>query len=180
MAGAGSPLWCINQSGVTESGAPFAKLFFFNGGMGGTNQTDGQSCLSWPSNISTTPIEVIEQLAPLRVHRRALRPGSGGAGEFRGGLGQEVLFESVSRTPTAVAFLAERTRVAAPGIAGGEDGATGELQTNGHPADPKQQHIVKTGDTILLRTPGGGGYGASSDRKTDAIERDRAEGKLTG
>ncbi|NKB57644.1 MAG: hydantoinase B/oxoprolinase family protein [Alphaproteobacteria bacterium] len=178
MAGAGSPLWCINQSGVTESGAPFAKLFFFNGGMGGTNQTDGQSCLSWPSNISTTPIEVIEQLAPLRVHRRALRPGSGGTGEFRGGLGQEVLFESVSKTPTAVAFLAERTRVAAPGVAGGGGGATGELQINGQPVDPKQQHIVKSGDTILLRTPGGGGYGVEGDRKPDAIERDRAEGKL--
>ncbi len=178
MAGAGSPLWCINQSGVTESGQPFAKLFFFNGGMGGTNQSDGQSTLSWPSNISTTPIEVIEQLAPLRVHHRALRPGSGGAGEFRGGLGQEVQFESVSKTPTAVAFLAERTRVTAPGIAGGEDGAKGELRINGEPVDPKQQHIVQTGDTITLRTPGGGGYGLPNDRSAVAIEQDRAEGKL--
>lgn len=178
MAGAGSPLWCINQSGVTESGAPFAKLFFFNGGMGGTNQTDGQSCLSWPSNISTTPIEVIEQLAPLRVHKRELRQGSGGDGEYRGGLGQEVLFESTSKTPTAVAFLAERTRVAAPGVAGGEDGAKGELQINGEPVDPKQQHIIKTGDTVMLRTPGGGGYGAPADRGADLIERDRAEGKV--
>ena len=178
MAGAGSPLWCINQSGVTESGKPFAKLFFFNGGMGGTNQSDGQSTLSWPSNISTTPIEVIEQLAPLRVHHRTLRPGSGGAGQFRGGLGQEVQFESTSRTPTAVAFLAERTRVGAPGIAGGKEGATGELRINDHPVDPKQQHIVKTGDTITMRTPGGGGYGKSNDRDTVAIERARDEGKL--
>ena len=178
MAGAGSPLWCINQSGVTESGAPFAKLFFFNGGMGGTNQADGQSTLSWPSNISTTPIEVIEQLAPLRVHRRRLRPGSGGSGKFRGGLGQEVHFESVSKTPTAVAFLAERTRVAAPGIAGGEAGAKGELRINGELADPKQQHIIRTGDTITLCTPGGGGYGLADERDGAATERDRAEGKL--
>lgn len=179
MAGAGSPLWCINQSGVTESGSPFAKLFFFNGGMGATDQSDGQSTLSWPSNISTTPIEVIEQLAPLRVHRRTLRAGSGGDGQYRGGLGQEVLFESTSKTPTAVAFLAERTRVAAPGIAGGADGAKGELRINDEIADPKKQHIVHTGDTILLRTPGGGGYGTIDKRDSAAVERDRIEGKIS-
>ena len=157
---------------------PFAKLFFFNGGMGGTNQSDGQSTLSWPSNISTTPIEVIEQLAPLRVHSRTLRPGSGGAGEHRGGLGQEVVFENVSKTPTAMAFLAERTRVGAPGIAGGKDGAKGELRINGEAVDPKQQHIVQNGDTIIMRTPGGGGYGAPEDRNATAIELDRMQGKL--
>ena len=111
------------------------------------------------------------------MHRRTLRPGSGGAGEYRGGLGQEVHFESVSKTPTAVAFLAERTRVAAPGIAGGEDGAKGELRINDQPADPKQQHIIKTGDTITLRTPGGGGYGKPDDRDAASLARDRAEGK---
>jgi len=113
------------------------------------------------------------------VHKRELRQDSGGNGEYRGGLGQEVLFESTSKTPTAVAFLAERTRVGAPGIAGGEDGAKGELQINGRTVDPKQQHIIKTGDTVMMRTPGGGGYGASQDRNTALIERDRAEDKVS-
>ena len=116
-------------------------------------------------------------MAALRVHRRALRPDSGGDGEFRGGLGQEILFESISKTPTAMAFLAERTRIGAPGIVGGADGATGELRINDEPVDPKQQHIVKTGDMVLLRTPGGGGYGPPADRDPAAAERDRAEGK---
>lgn len=177
MAGAGSPLWCINQSGVTDAGKPFARLFFFNGGMGGTAQTDGQSCLSWPSNISTTPVEVMEQLAPLRIRHRKLRPGSGGEGQYRGGLGQEVLFENLTKKPSAVAFLAERTRIAAPGIAGGSDGAKGEVLINGEPVDPKRQHIVKTGDLIMLRTPGGGGYGPVAARDPAAAATDRTEEK---
>jgi N-methylhydantoinase B len=177
MAGAGSPLWCITQSGVTDAGKTFARLFFFNGGMGGTSQADGQSTLSWPSNISATPVEVIEQLAPLRVRHRRLRPGSGGAGKYRGGLGQEVLFENLTKAPCAVSFLAERTRVAAPGIAGGGEGAKGEVRINGKPADPKSQHILKTGDTVMLSTPGGGGYGPPDARDGDAVERDRAEEK---
>ncbi len=127
--------------------------------MGGSARRDGQATLSWPSNISSTPTEVIEHLAPLRVVHRALRPGSGGGGRRRGGLGQEVLLENLSESPTAVTFLAERTRSPAPGIAGGAPGATGQVCINGKPVDAKSQYIIHRGDTVLLRTPGGGGYG---------------------
>lgn len=178
MAGAGSPLWCITQSGVTDAGKSFAKLFFFNGGMGGTAQSDGQSCLSWPSNISATPVEVIEQLAPLRIRHRRLRPGSGGEGQHRGGLGQEIMFENLTKTPCAVSFLAERTRIAAPGIAGGDDGAKGEIQINGDTVDPKSQHILKSGDTVMMRTPGGGGYGPVDARNPETAQQDRDEEKV--
>ncbi|MEM9681703.1 MAG: hydantoinase B/oxoprolinase family protein, partial [Pseudomonadota bacterium] len=73
-AGTGSPLWCINQTGVREDGRNYVSLFFFNGGMGGTSQKDGENCLSWPSNISSTPTEIIEQLAPMRIHTAACAP----------------------------------------------------------------------------------------------------------
>ena len=61
---------------------------------------------------------------------------------------------------------------------GGEEGAKGELRINDQLVDPKQQHIVKTGDTITMRTPGGGGYGKPGDRDADAIAQDQAEGKI--
>jgi N-methylhydantoinase B len=176
LAGVGSPLWSITQSGVEAGGRTFAHLFFFNGGMGAAPRRDGVSTLSWPSNISSTPSEVIEQLAPLRVRHRRLRPGSGGAGHTRGGLGQEILLENVAAEPTAVSFLAERTRVAAPGTAGGRPGATGEVRINGNPVDPKAQHILQRGDRVLLRTPGGGGYGPPDRREPGALARDRALG----
>ena len=176
MAGTGSPLWCINLAGVKPDGKSFANLFFFNGGMGATHRSDGQSCMSWPSNISSTPTEVIEQLSPMRIHRRGYRPGSGGAGRFRGGLGQEVEFEFLNEAPAALAMLAERTKHAAPGIAGGEEGGLGKLEINGEAVDPKAQHIVQKGDRLTLATPGGGGFGAVADRDAADADRDTSLG----
>ena len=176
MAGTGSPLWCINLAGVKPNGKPFANLFFFNGGMGATHRTDGQNCLSWPSNISSTPTEVIEQLSPMRIHRRGFRADSGGKGRYRGGLGQEVVFEFLNETPAALAMLAERTKTSAPGIAGGEAGGLGKLEINGVDVDPKAQHIVKQGDRLILATPGGGGYGNVVDRDDSDASRDKSLG----
>ena len=177
MAGTGSPLWCINLAGVKPDGKPFANLFFFsNGGMGATHRSDGQNCMSWPSNISSTPTEVIEQLSPMRIHRRGYRPGSGGNGRFRGGLGQEVEFEFLNEMPAALAMLAERTKHAAPGIAGGEEGDLGKLEINGEAVDPKAQHIVQKGDRLILATPGGGGFGAAADRDAADAGRDTSLG----
>ncbi|MEC7302787.1 MAG: hydantoinase B/oxoprolinase family protein [Pseudomonadota bacterium] len=176
MAGTGSPLWCINLAGVKPNGKPFANLFFFNGGMGATHRTDGQNCLSWPSNISSTPTEVIEQLSPMRIHRRGFRADSGGKGRYRGGLGQEVEFEFLNETPAALAMLAERTKTSAPGIAGGEAGGLGKLEINGVDVDPKAQHIVKQGDRLILATPGGGGYGNVVDRDDSDASRDKSLG----
>ena len=73
------------------------------------------------------PVELIERNSPMFVHRKALREGSGGTGQWRGGPGQEVLFEVTSRTPVGVIFMAERCRVAAPGLSGGGEGAPGEV-----------------------------------------------------
>ncbi|MCZ6645314.1 MAG: hydantoinase B/oxoprolinase family protein [SAR324 cluster bacterium] len=179
MAAVGSPLWAITQTGVDRHGKTFAHLFFFNGGMGGNPRRDGIGPLSWPSNISSTPTEVIEQLAPLHVKHRKLRPGSGGEGRFRGGMGQEILLENRAQSPTAVTFLAERTRAPAPGVAGGRHGAAGEVRINGEAVDPKQQYILQQGDTVMLRTPGGGGYGDPKQRDPAGTARDLAMGYLT-
>ncbi len=180
MAGTGSPLWCINLAGVKPDGKPFANLFFFNGGMGATHRTDGQNCLSWPSNISSTPTEVMEQLSPMRVHRRGFRAGSGGKGRYRGGLGQELEIEFLNEAPAALAMLAERTKHAAPGVAGGEDGALGRLELNGTGIDPKAQHIVQEGDRLVMATPGGGGYGGAGDRDAADAGRDKVLGYTEG
>ena len=101
MAACGSPMWGMNQSGVREAngqggGKPYANMFFYNGGMGGNSRGDGVTCLSWPSNVSSTSIEISEHIAPLRFHHKKLRPDSGGPGRHRGGLGQEILLESLS------------------------------------------------------------------------------------
>ncbi len=178
IATVGSPLWCINLSGVDPAGKSLAHLFFMNGGYGAAHDRDGVNVLSWPSNISSTPVEMIEQLAPLKVRYRRLRIGTGGRGRYRGGNGEEILFETTSKSPLLATFMAERTRpeAAAPGVAGGGAGAPGEVLINGKRADPKAQHLVEYGGTMELKTPGGGGYGPPAQRAAAAIEADRIDG----
>ncbi len=188
MAACGSPMWGMNQSGLREAassergngtaGKPYANMFFFNGGMGATMHGDGQSCLSWPSNVSSTSVEISEHLAPLRFHYKRLRVDSGGPGRHRGGLGQEILIESRSTGPIAVSFLAERTVFPAFGIEGGAAGAPGALRINGEPVDPKRQYILRHGDTVLLATPGGGGHGDPAMRDAVALHADDAAGYI--
>src|SRR5262245_28782840 len=156
ISGVGSPLWCMNMAGTRADGRSFANLFFLNGGYGASAHADGRNVLSWPSNISSTPVEVIEQLAPLKVHFRRLRPLTAANGALRGGAGQEMLVESTNPTPATISFLAERTRAeaAAPGIRGGLSGAPGEILIEGKTADPKSRHILGTRGRVLLRAGG--------------------------
>ena len=181
IAGVGSPLWCVNMAGVKDDGKTFANLFFLNGGYGASAERDGINVLSWPSNISSTPVEVIEQIAPLKVHFRKFRPMIEANGARRGGAGQEMLLESFNDGPATLSFMAERTRpeAAAPGINGGLPGAPGEILIDGKPVNPKTQHAAKKGTMVLLRTPGGGGYGDPKDRLTELVEQDRANGYLS-
>ena len=172
MAACGSPMWGMNQSGVNAQGKPYANMFFYNGGMGANMRGDGISCLSWPSNVSSTAIEITEHIAPLRVHYKRLRPDSGGPGRHRGGLGQEIALESRSETPIAVSFLAERTISPAFGIEGGKAGAPGVLRINGDKVDPKKQYVLLRGDTVILATPGGGGHGDPEQRDKLVREND--------
>jgi N-methylhydantoinase B len=180
MAACGSPMWGMNQSGLRPDGKPYANMFFYNGGMGGNMRGDGLSCLSWPSNVSSTSIEISEQIAPLRFHHKRLRPDSGGPGRHRGGLGQEILMENLSDSPVTVSFLAERTVFPAFGIEGGQAGAPGAVRINGERVDPKRQYVLKRGDTVALATPGGGGHGPARERNGDAVAAELAEGYVSG
>ncbi|HEU5424401.1 MAG TPA: hydantoinase B/oxoprolinase family protein [Nitrolancea sp.] len=175
QAASGSPLWCLHLTGE-ERGRAFSSINFLNGGQGASLRQDGLSCLSFPSNVANTPVEVMEALAPLVVERKALRPDSGGAGRQRGGLGQELQVRITAEQPVTVAFLADRLRRPADGLLGGGPGASGQVLLNGAPINPKRQIVVKGGDTLLLATPGGGGFGEPPERDQQALAQDLANG----
>lgn len=161
-AAPGSPLWIMNLAGTDTQGRTFANVMFFNGGTGAGVTQDGADCLSWPSNISATPIEVAERTAPVLIHRKVLRPDSGGAGRHRGGRGQEVLVECEADN-VATIFVTERLRFPAHGLFGGGPGAKGEVVIDGALVDTRRLHVLRKGSLVTLRTPGGGGYGPAPD-----------------
>jgi len=162
IAPTGSPIWSFLLRGQREDGSRFALKTFFNGGMGAGAHGDGEAALSWPSNVSSTPVEVIEQKAPIRVLHRRIRRGSGGVGKHRGGDGLEQAHLLLEGGPYSIGFNAERTRAAAQGILGGGAGACGAVTINGTAIDIKNSPFnLKPGDVVGMATPGGGGYGAA-------------------
>jgi N-methylhydantoinase B len=180
MAGAGSPLWALSQSSTREDGKPYTTVLFFNGGMGATPVKDGENVLSWPSNISSTPVEVAERNSPLFFHYKRMRAGSGGGGRYRGGLGQDILIESRSPRPIVLSVMAERTKYPAPGLAGGGAGGRGDVRINGKRVDNRKQYVLERGDRVLVSTPGGGGYGPARARDGARVQADRALGYVPG
>ncbi|WP_033472423.1 hydantoinase B/oxoprolinase family protein [Bordetella bronchiseptica] len=172
MAGAGSPLWSANISGTGADGLPMATVLFFNGGMGATCGKDGAAVMSWPSNISPTPVEVAERDIPLFFRYKRLRVDSGGPGQWRGGLGEEVCMVSRHDRPLSVVFLAERTREPAPGLGGGQAGVPGAVWINGVAVDVRERHLLNPGDELVMRTPGGGGFGPPGQRDPALADHD--------
>ncbi len=179
IAASGSPLWSLIQTGVRSNGKTYANVLFFNGGMGATGAGDGQSTYAWPSNVSNVPVELIERNAPLLIHRKELRPDSGGAGRQRGGLGQDILFEVTSDTPVGMIFMAERCRIPAPGVNGGGAGAKGDLTIDGKTIDHRRNVVLTKGQQVRLSTPGGGGFGPSAERDSAAHTSDLHLGYTT-
>jgi N-methylhydantoinase B len=157
-AASGSPLWCVQMAG-SHRGERFATTLFLNGGQGAGAAGDGLPALSFPSNLANTPIEVIESQAPIRVVRRALRRGTGGPGKTRGGDGQVFEIDLLTEEPVAMTFMADRLRTAAPGLRGGQAGATGQVLLDGKPIDPLEPLVAAPGARLRLETPGGGGFG---------------------
>jgi N-methylhydantoinase B len=171
-------LWAMQYTGFDSRGERFTNLFFLNGGQGASRDRDGISCISFPGNISNTPIEMIEE-TPILVESKCIREDSGGAGRFRGGNGQVMAIRVLNPTPLTVSFLSDRTKLPAPGFNGGQDGALGAVTINGNPINPKETVIVKSGDLIVLNTPGGAGYGGAHERDPHLLEDDIAEGMVS-
>jgi N-methylhydantoinase B len=171
QADSGSPLWCVTFSG-THQGRKYASLFFVNGGQGASPHQDGISCLPYPSNMSNTPVEVIEKTLPVLIHKKELRKDSAGAGKWRGGLGQETEIELVGESPSTVAFLSERTKFPPQGMKGGKSGQTGTLELNGRPIHPKKNIVIQPGDVLRVCPPGGAGFWDPKERDPQSIRRD--------
>jgi 5-oxoprolinase (ATP-hydrolysing) len=138
------------------------------GGAGAGPGFDGASGVqTHMTNSRLTDPEVLERRFPVLLRQFALRSGSGGAGEFRGGDGLVRRIEF--REAMTVAILSNHRRIRPFGLAGGEPGEAGvnrfekrdgRLETLAATAEV----AAEPGDCIQIETPGGGGYGRAAGR----------------
>lgn len=168
--------------GRDREGESYVFYETHGGGFGASPGKDGMDGVhSHMSNTLNTPVEVLETEYPFRVLLYGLREGSGGHGEFRGGLGlrRELRLEGGSAT---FSLLADRRKNPPYGLSGGGPGSVGEdrLVRDGdpEPLDSKTTVPLEEGDVVSIGTPGGGGYGDPELRDPEAVRRDVEAGKL--
>jgi len=145
--------------GHRGNGADWHYYETLAGGHGGGPRFEGLSARhSHMTNTLNTPVESLEMHYPVRIIRYGVRLGSGGAGKQRGGDGLEREYEFLQGAQ--VSLITERRRHPPWGLQGGDDGETGANFLNGEPLPGKTSFTVNAGDRLLIRTPGGGGWGS--------------------
>jgi 5-oxoprolinase (ATP-hydrolysing) len=131
------------------------------GGAGAGRNFDGASAVhTHMTNTRITDAEVMERRFPVRVAEHALRRGSGGSGQHRGGDGVRRSLQFLA--PAQVSILSGRRSTLPFGLAGGEPGAPGQNLLNDGELPGATSFEVAPGDTLTLLTPGGGGYGPAT------------------
>lgn len=160
-------------------------------GWGGTAYHDGNNVMCPENgNCRNTPVEVLETKFPMRTLEYRLRPNSGGAGKYRGGLGSTRVMQVLAPEMT-VSALMDRTKTRAWGLFGGGQGAKGGIfvkkkgdtrfrtfsEAFGTISDSKFSRIVlQKGDQVMLQSPGGGGYGDLAERTDESLKADIRQG----
>jgi N-methylhydantoinase B len=179
-----SELHVLMFGGQWAHGKRFVVGEFTAGGSGGGPRKDGVDVIETDgSNCMNLPVEALELAAPIRVHRMALRPDSGGAGRFRGGLGCVREFEFL-QGEVVLTHRGERHFHPAQGSQGGGDGACSvSIIRRGDGTEEvvrsKLLTTVQAGDRLLVKTAGGGGYGDPRERQREAVTEDVRNGKVS-
>lgn len=176
-----SALWNIHMSLRSTTNSQRAEVLMFNsGGSGARPRNEGLNATAFPSGVQTMPVEVSESVGPIVIWRKELRPDSGGAGRYRGGLGQ--LIEISPRQGFEFHFNAmfDRVHYPARGCEGGLNGANGKVALgDGTALRAKGRQFVPEGGRLMLSLPGGGGYGQPADRPKEQVLADVDNGYIT-
>lgn len=162
----------------------FVLYTLWEGGSGGVWGKDGMHAIRHGEGaLMNTPAEILESEYPILVEAVALRKDSAGAGLFRGGLGIERRYRALSDFSWSIA--SERNRISPFGLFGGRCAARAEVlieRTNGETTSISQlggkvaRVDLHQGDVLVLRSPGGGGYGHPLWRDPVRVQKDCREG----
>ncbi len=168
-----------------RTGNRFIWHFFFGRGGGGASRGyDGWSCVgevNVAGAIRSPSVEITEERFPFKIVRNDLRPGSGGDGTWRGGLG--AVFEMVYEGDEPAKLNMAGDGVVNPpfGLFGGAPGLPHRYKvvSNGRERMLKSKETevpILPGDRIIALSAGGGGYGPPGSRDPDSRSRDRESG----
>ena len=174
-------IWVLPFSDDGHAKRSFNVMNVAMGGVGARPGKDGLSVTAFPSGVGAIPVEVTESDSPIIFWRKEFLPDSGGAGEFRGGLGQ--VFEigsSEDEVFTISAATFDRMKNPPRGREGGSPGMKGNAGlTDGSSFNDKAVYRVPPGERILLELPGGGGLGNPQNREIQKIEEDLEAGYIS-
>ena len=179
IADSGSPIWNVYFKGVDRSNRKFVKMFFMSGGYGARANSDGPACLSFPTNIANNPIEQFENQTPMLMTEKSLITDSGGAGMYRGGMGQRLSFQSLSPEPLTFMIRHERIKYPPRGFLGGVDGRLGVDLLDGQRIPGKSVTTINKGQIVTFETPGGGGMFSPLKRDPKALAKDLQDGVVS-
>ena len=194
MASEGTTHGCFVFGGhdkVTDE--PFGGFDFSYVGYGGRSFADGNDATdSINGNCANTPMEVFETRFPWIVEEYALRPNSGGAGKYRGGLSN--VKQMLCTGEMLVSQMTNKHKIGAWGLKGGFEGKVGAtlykksssdewktvVDAFGKVSPSKYSNIeMKPGDRVRVLAPGGGGFGIPAERSPQAVNNDIAEGFIS-
>ncbi len=181
--GAGA-LWNFQASARSVDPAiplpPVEMLMFNSGGTGARPSLDGLTATAFPSGVRTMSTEATEQIGPIVVWRKEIREDSGGAGRYRGGMGQIMEIAPADGYLLEFSAMFDRCDNPARGRAGGSDGAVGRVYLDdGTPFASKGRQTVPADRRLILELPGGGGFGDPADRDPADVENDRLQGYVS-
>jgi len=171
-----TPIWLLILIGKDTHDGSYQRIIPVSGGLGANARGDGEVC-TFPANLSSTSIEVLEATTPVLCERKELLTDSAGAGRFRGGPGVRFAVRTIERTAYSLAF----SRVMHPpaGILGGGSGSGGRVLLNGQILEPGAEGVVEAGSLLVLETPGGGGIGNAEERAPERVDRDLQDGLIS-
>ena len=155
-------------------------LTFNSGGSGARPAADGMNATAFPSGVMTMPVEATEHTGPIIIWRKELRPDSGGAGKFRGGLGQYMEVGAAEGHEFDFSAMFDRIDHPARGRQGGSEGAsTTVAREDGSPMKGKGKQFVPEGGRVRLAFAGGAGYGNPKERDPALVKRDIERGYIS-
>ena len=180
LSATGGPGRVDGDPADTVNAIAFNIMSFHAGGTGARPGRDGLSATAFPSGVRNVPAEVNETISPIVIWKKEYRQDSGGAGEFRGGLGQIMEVQTLDKAPFAISAYYDRVDHPPRGRDGGQNGMAGKVTLDdGTKLRGMGQQTVPQKSRLIISMPGGGGLGNPRKRAASVVAEDVRQGFIS-